>query len=485
MPNHQASEQMLGYLYQVRYALALLLENDNSDFQISIEKFDDVAFSKDGMPKQLIQLKHHIQRQGSLTDGSTDLWRTLKVWIDVLSDSPDILDGTEFLIVTTAIAPDGTAASYLKKGENRNAERAYEKLKDVCLKSENKDHKKYYDSFLKTDESTIKHLISQICVIDGASDIIDVEKNFRKQIRYSCIPKYENQICERLEGWWYKKAIEALCSGTPIFVTQSQVRSFIVSVSQEYSDDNLPIDIFDIGNLQEDDLSANEKIFYEAQKKRGSISREKKDVTLKNPFAGIMVCGRCGAAMIMKKYTDKRNKNNKDATYILCSRQSVCHTKSVKYSKISEIIKDSLLCILPEFEIDMSVCRQKENCIDVAIDSILNNIHLMKKKDERQKDAYENGIYSKEEYKLRNEELQSQIKKAEEMVENERERQKELLLYKEKKLYFNDCIKLIDNQNIDAAKMNHFLKSFISKIEYYDNSFNDMNKYNLKIYLKI
>ena len=266
MPNHQASEQMLGYLYQVRYALALLLENDNSDFQISIEKFDDVAFSKDGMPKQLIQLKHHIQRKGSLTDGSTDLWRTLKVWIDVVSDSPDILDGTEFLIVTTAIAPDGTAASYLKKGENRNAERAYEKLKDVCLKSESKDHKKYYDSFLKTDESTIKHLISQICVIDGASDIIDVEKIFRKQIRYSCIPKYENQICERLEGWWYKKAIEALCSDTPIFVTQSQVRSFIVSVSQEYSDDNLPIDISDIDNLQEDDLSTNEKIFYEQLK---------------------------------------------------------------------------------------------------------------------------------------------------------------------------------------------------------------------------
>lgn len=95
------------------------------------------------------------------------------------------------------------------------------------------------------------------------------------------------------------------------------------------------------------------------------------------------------------------------------------------------------------------------------------------------------GYIPKEEYKLRNEELQSQIKKAEEMVENEREKQKELLLYKEKKLYFNDCIKLIDNQNIDAAKMNHFLKSFISKIEYYDNSYNDMNKYNLKIYLKI
>ena len=85
MSNHQASEQMLGYLYQVRYALALLLENENADFQISIEKFDDIAFSQDGLPKELIQLKHHVRQHGDLTDGSTDLWRTLKVWIDIIS----------------------------------------------------------------------------------------------------------------------------------------------------------------------------------------------------------------------------------------------------------------------------------------------------------------------------------------------------------------------------------------------------------------
>lgn len=266
MSKHQASEQMLGYLYQVRYALALLLENDNSDFQISIEKFDDVAFSKDGIPKQLIQLKHHVQRQGNLTDGSTDLWRTLKVWIDVISESPNILNGTKFLIVTTAIAPDNTAASFLKKDENRNEESAYKKLRNICIKSENKEHKKYYEAFLKTDEIVLKRLLSQICIIDGANNIVDVEKNYRRQIRYSCIPKYENQICERLEGWWYKKAVEALNSDTPIFVNQRQVRSFIVSVSQEYSDENLPIDIFDVDNLQESDLSDNEKIFYEQLK---------------------------------------------------------------------------------------------------------------------------------------------------------------------------------------------------------------------------
>ncbi len=46
---------MLGYLYQVRYALYLLLRNREPDCQISIEKFDDVAFSNDDTPIQLIQ----------------------------------------------------------------------------------------------------------------------------------------------------------------------------------------------------------------------------------------------------------------------------------------------------------------------------------------------------------------------------------------------------------------------------------------------
>ena len=266
MPNHQASEQMLGYLYQVRYALALLLENDNSDCQISIEKFDDVAFSKDDIPIQLIQLKHHIQHQGNLADASTDMWRTIKVWLDAISETPDILDGTNFLIITTATAPIDSAAFLLKKDSNRNPDTAYEKLKTVCFSSVNQAHQRYYDAFREAGEDTVKQLIRQIYIIDCASNIIDVEKDILKHIRYSCIPKHQKMIYERLEGWWFKKAIDALCCDMPVFVNQNQVRSFIVSVSQEYADDNLPIDILDIDDLQEDNFSANEKIFHEQLK---------------------------------------------------------------------------------------------------------------------------------------------------------------------------------------------------------------------------
>lgn len=266
MSNHQASEQMVGYLFQVRYALALLLDNDHPDSQISIEKFDDVAFSNDGVPTQLIQLKHHIHRQGSLTDASTDMWRTIKVWLDVISESPDILNGTNFLIITTARAPVDSAAFLLKTDTNRNPTIAYEKLKAVCSSSTNQAHQEYYASFSGVSENIAKQLIEQIYVIDRASNVVDIEKNILKQIRYSCAPKHQKMIYERLEGWWFKKAIDALCSDTPVFVNQNQVRDYIVAISHEYADDNLPIDVWEIDDLQESGFSDNERIFYEQLK---------------------------------------------------------------------------------------------------------------------------------------------------------------------------------------------------------------------------
>lgn len=235
------------------------------------------------MPKELIQLKHHVRRHGDLTNGSTDLWRTLKVWIDIISDAPNMLSGTGFFVITTAIAPDNSAAYHLKNDVNRNIESAYEILKKTCITSKNKDHKKYHEAFLNAGEITVKCLLNQVYIVDSASNIIEVEKAFRKHIRYTCVPKHEGQICERLEGWWYRKAIEALCSDTPVFVTQSQVRSFIVSVHQEYSEDNLPIDIFDIETLQEGDLSDNEKVFFE-QLKLISLGRRRMQIALRDYY---------------------------------------------------------------------------------------------------------------------------------------------------------------------------------------------------------
>ena len=140
MVSHNAAVQMLGYLYQVRYALNLLMSSDDPSYQISIEKFDDIAFDKEGTPVQLIQAKHHTT-PASLTDVSTDLWRTLNVWFDAISADISLLNHTDFVIITTASVPDNSAAEAI---QNQKYQKAYDRLKAAAEDSTNKTNADYY-----------------------------------------------------------------------------------------------------------------------------------------------------------------------------------------------------------------------------------------------------------------------------------------------------------------------------------------------------
>lgn len=266
MPRHQAAEQMTGYLYQVRYALQLLLENENDNYRISIEKFDDVSFHDSGTPKELIQLKHHLNRAGSLSDSSVDLWRTLKVWLDMVSEDCTILQSSDFFLVTTSSVREESVSKILSENQFNGEEEirnVYNRLKEVAETSTNETNKSFYQCFLRTDKNLVLELLSHVTIIPKADTIVDSEKRIRKIIRYSCRPRQEDFIYERLEGWWFRKVINFLTSDQPQFVDQQQVRNKINDISNEYRDDNLPVDedieFFDISR---EDNSINE-IFLE------------------------------------------------------------------------------------------------------------------------------------------------------------------------------------------------------------------------------
>lgn len=266
MSDHQAVEQMLGYLYQVRYALYLLLENDDEQAQIGIEKFDDISFSYDDTSETMIQLKHHTKACGDLSNASTDIWRTIKVWADLISIDSSRLESTKFIIITTAASPKNSAASYLvpeTQELGRNTKIAFEILKNIAESSQNIKHQGYYTSFIKLGDELGERLISSIYVIDGSSNIIDVKADIRKIIRYGSLPKYEDRICERLEGWWYDKAIEYLTSDQPLFISQKQIRSLIASIRDEYTEDNLPIDTPILDKVEIENLPEKDRMFYE------------------------------------------------------------------------------------------------------------------------------------------------------------------------------------------------------------------------------
>lgn len=73
-------------------------------------------------------------------------------------------------------------------------------------------------------------------------------------------------VYERLEGWWNKNIIEALCSEQPVFMTQFQVNALLVELGQQYAPDNLPIDTDDFADIELSELGTENLLFYEQLK---------------------------------------------------------------------------------------------------------------------------------------------------------------------------------------------------------------------------
>lgn len=261
MPTHEAGASVLGYLYQVRYALSYLLKSDDSSAQISIEKFDDIAIeSETGKPLELIQTKCHTKRRGDLSDRSTDLWKTLNVWIDTVSDNQTLLDHTRFMIITTAQIPPDSAVEQIS---NLQHDDAYEMLKTVAEERGNASHTKYYEAFLNMSESKMKTLLSHVEVISEASNIKDVLEDIKRRISIACRPEHLDSITERVEGWWIQEVVKALMSDNLVIMSQRQLYYKIYDISREYDDDNLPIECLDLDSIEEEELTSKEKIFLE------------------------------------------------------------------------------------------------------------------------------------------------------------------------------------------------------------------------------
>ena len=108
MSKFTARPAAIGYLYQIRFALLLLL-NSNTDNKLSVERFDDISFERNGDPVEIIQTKHHAKK-GSLSNSSTDLWGTVGNWAELVLNKSLEVTKTKLIIITTNNSISGSAA---------------------------------------------------------------------------------------------------------------------------------------------------------------------------------------------------------------------------------------------------------------------------------------------------------------------------------------------------------------------------------------
>jgi len=230
----------LGYLCQGIYALYRILRSENLNESISIEKLDDIDFSGN----KLVQMKHHVNEE-SLSDGSEDLWKTIRVWSEhLINGNISLSDDLILTLITTAKASEGHIAALLRDDTKRDPAEACKKLCEYA-KLHSAKHKKdsklkvAFDTFQKLTKTQLSELVKRIWIIDGSPDISEIPNKI-KNMFHGIHLDHRDAVFERLMGWWESKISEHLQNESSVPISKFEVQETLAYIADEYKSDNLP-----------------------------------------------------------------------------------------------------------------------------------------------------------------------------------------------------------------------------------------------------
>lgn len=244
MGTFSANESGLGYLFQARYALWLLLTGKEEQ-ELVLETLDDIVLENDGTPEELLQTKHHLQAATSLTDSSAELWKTIRIWSTHLADGKIRIPPTTLSLVTTATASSGSIAAKLRPSSSRDVEAIAVDLEAVSKASTNAALQPAFTAFLALDSVQRKALVSAINVLDTSDDISDTGEKIRERIKLSVDRPFRQSLFERLEGWWFGKVVDQLKAPTPVPISGFEIADQLRHFADQFKPDSLPIDFLE------------------------------------------------------------------------------------------------------------------------------------------------------------------------------------------------------------------------------------------------
>lgn len=254
MTQFSAKEPSLGYHYQVRYALYLLITTkDKDDHFVRLENLDDVEIG-DLNTLDLHQTKFHNNKAANLSDASVDLWKTLRVWSEMIRNKQIDLDNGLFVLVTTSKISNNSILYKLTENSqgSKTTEEIVIKLNEVSQKSTNQTLTSAFEEYNKLSSIEKEKLVENIYIRDEALSFDDLKEAIKRGIDLVCLPQYTDMIYEQLEGWWYEQTIQHL-QGSKSLITYDETRRYLLYIADKLKTDNLMIDNIIRSSTVEDD----------------------------------------------------------------------------------------------------------------------------------------------------------------------------------------------------------------------------------------
>lgn len=237
-----AKAPTLGYMYQIRYGLYLLLSLslEENNVKLLLESLDDIEIRINDIT-QLNQAKYHVKNTTNLTDRSPDLWKTIRVWSEQITSGLIDINNTIFSLITTQNISENSIIAKIKNQKEDDLDNVLLTLNTIADETNNKTNQKGYSAFKALCPAIQKRLIQKIRIVDSSLDFSEIESKIKSNLRYSALPNQMIPMFERLDGWFFGISVELLLGRIDFIGTDSLQRK-ILEISDSFKQDNLPND---------------------------------------------------------------------------------------------------------------------------------------------------------------------------------------------------------------------------------------------------
>lgn len=264
-----AQDALLGYFYQIRYALLFLLQEreEGQELELAIENLDDIDMKKNGNEFKIIQTKHH-RNSDFLTNMCPDLWKTIRIWCINLKQKKFQIENTVLIILTTGAAPNESIANMLrpKPYGNRDVDTAVKRLIDVANTSKSKENQEAYTVFTSLSKEEQRALVEKIQILDASPNILDLREKTLNILAYAARKEHVEAVYKDIVGRWDELVLRHLYERSATYIPYKALSNMIDDVREQYYRDSLPIHFTHSVQVDQDDLAEDQRIFIEQLK---------------------------------------------------------------------------------------------------------------------------------------------------------------------------------------------------------------------------
>lgn len=209
----------------------------------------------------------------------------------------------------------------------------------------------------------------------------------------------------------------------------------------------------------------SEELFNKAKEQKGKMTREKVDTELKNIYAGLIKCKKCGGAIAMRIHRQNGVAYRQDRYY--CRSGVYCTNKGSNTNIVNEAILNTLKGYLEDFKVkldnnDNSVMENHKKII-LSLEKSLDDLET---RQEQLYDFLEKGLYTPDVFMMRNEKLKEEREELKEALKNARQNMPSVKEFEQKYFSLFQALSAIDDPNISAKTKNKLLKEVVEVIYY-------------------